>query len=545
MANSRDTALDTLLGPIAPAIRTASRFAIFANLIWLVQTAIIAWVLARILKGDPHFVGYMAACFIGLAIIKSVLIAMSEARSSAAGDSLIAQCRRIIVEKEARFFGGDMGAGATAALSFEKLDMIVPYVGRYRQAMARVRIVPIIIIIIAAYYSWVAALIFMITGPLIPVFMALIGWAAKDASENQMAEMGTMNDMIVDRLPAILDMRVLNASGRFLDGFTQSADRLRIRTMAVLKIAFLTSTVLELFAAIGVALMAIYLGFSLLGAIRFGQSWGGLTPFSVIWILLIAPEFYQSLRDLSAAWHDKAAASAVADEWQKWFDQDRTPIIGSGQSVVLGENFGVKTVGAVALLGQQRISIPNFELKSGQSIAITGPSGAGKSTTLNAIAGLVPIVDGAVYVNGKVLDDGTAAAWRDDIGWMPQAPHFFDDTLQFNLDFGTGADIWPALTSVGMADVVERLPKGAQTILGETGAGLSGGEARRLTLCRAILANPRLIIADEPTADLDPKTAEIVTNALLELKSKGVALIVSTHDARLAEQMDQVIEVSA
>ena len=154
-------------------------------------------------------------------------------------------------------------------------------------------------------------------------------------------------------------------------------------------------------------------------------------------------------------------------------------------------------------------------------------------------------MDGVVYVNGAVLDDATAAAWRDDIGWMPQAPHFFDDTLQFNLDFGTGADIWPALASVGMAEVVERLPKGAQTILGETGGGLSGGEARRLTLCRAILANPRLIIADEPTADLDTKTAEIVTNALLELRAKGISLIVSTHDARLAEQMDQVIEVSA
>lgn len=545
MANSRDTALDRLLSPINPAIRTASRIAIFANLIWLLQTAMIAWILARLLTGDPHYVGYVVACFIGLAIVKAALHAMSEARSSAAGDSLIAQCRRIIVEKEARFLGGEMGAGATAALGFEKLDMIVPYVGRYRQAMARVRVVPIIIVVIAAYYSWVAALIFMVTGPLIPVFMALIGWAAKDASENQMAEMGTMNDMIVDRLPAILDMRLLNASDRFLHGFSQSADRLRSRTMAVLKIAFLTSTVLELFAAIGVALMAIYLGFSLLGAISFGQSWGGLTPFSVIWILLIAPEFYQSLRDLSAAWHDKAAASAVADDWQKWFNQDRTPMIGTGQSPIESENFGLKTIGAVAQVGQQRISIPDFELKSGQSIAITGPSGAGKSTTLNALAGLAPIVDGVVYVNGAVLDDATAAAWRDDIGWMPQAPHFFDDTLQFNLDFGTGADIWPALASVGMAEVVERLPKGAQTILGETGGGLSGGEARRLTLCRAILANPRLIIADEPTADLDTKTAEIVTNALLELRAKGISLIVSTHDARLAEQMDQVIEVSA
>ncbi|OUD09932.1 hypothetical protein BVC71_07825 [Marivivens niveibacter] len=537
--------MDSLLSPIDADIRTASRFAILANLIWLPQTAIIALVLARLLQGDRPYIGYMVICFVGLAIIRTVFAAMSEARSSAAGDSLIAQCRRIIVEKEARFFSAEIGAGATAALSFEKLDMIVPYVGRYRQAMARVRIVPIIIIVIAAYYSWVAALIFMITGPLIPVFMALIGWAAKDASENQMAEMGTMNDMIVDRLPAILDMRLLNTSERFVKGFTQAADRLRTRTMAVLKIAFLTSTVLELFAAIGVALMAIYLGFSLLGAIGFGQSWGGLTPFSVIWILLIAPEFYQSLRDLSAAWHDKAAASAVADDWQKWFDQVRPPVIGAGQSAFLGETFGVKTIGAVAQVGQQRIQIPDFEVKSGQGIAITGPSGAGKSTALNALAGLVPIVDGAVHVNGQVLDDDKVAAWRDEIGWMPQAPHFFDDTLQFNLDFGTGADIWPALKSVDMADVVDRLPNGAQTKLGETGGGLSGGEARRLTLCRAILANPKLIIADEPTADLDPKTAEIVTNALLNLKSKGVALIVSTHDARLAERMDQVIEVSA
>src|SRR5690606_20431198 len=160
-----------------------------------------------------------------------------------------------------------------------------------------------------------------------------------------------------------------------------------------------------------------------------------------------------------------------------------------------------------------------------------GPSGAGKTTALAAIAGLVPLADGRITVCGRALDDTTADAWRACIALIPQAPHFPDQTLRDWLDpDGRGADPWPALQQAEADGVVRRLPGGLDARLGETGGGVSGGEARRLMIARAILSGRALILADEPTADLDPDTAAQVSRALIRLKDAGHSLIVATHD---------------
>ncbi len=234
---------------------------------------------------------------------------------------MVHAARAHIVAQEARrasdsAFGG---AGSISALAGEKLDLLTPYITRYASARARVMVVPIVIFALAlcgflGRSPWSCCL----SGPLIPVFMALVGMAAKDASRRQMVEIGTLNDLLVERLSALVDIRLLGAGKSVLEGFSTQASDLRQRTMAVLRVAFLSSTVLELFAAIGVAMVAVYVGFSLLGALEFG-TWGGpLTPQAGIFLLLLAPEFYQPLRDLAAAWHDKASADAVFDELAAW-----------------------------------------------------------------------------------------------------------------------------------------------------------------------------------------------------------------------------------
>jgi ATP-binding cassette subfamily C protein CydD len=346
-------------------------------------------------------------------------------------------------------------------------------------------------------------------------------------------------------LSAMLDIRLLGAADRAAMDFSERAESLRSKTMAVLRVAFLSSTVLELFSALGVAMVAVFVGFSLLGEIPFGSWASGLTLGEGLFLLLIAPEFFQPFRDLATAWHDRAAGYAVVSELDALDDADRIAFVGQGRpSSLLDGPLTVVVKDAVADLRGARVALPNLDLPEGATLALTGPSGAGKTTALAAIAGLVPLKSGSLEVCGRGLDAETADAWRARIALVPQRPHFSSKTLGDWLDIRqTGNDPWPALLLADAAEIVERLPNGLATRLGETGGGVSGGEARRLLLARAVLTGADLILADEPTADLDQETSGRVIAALQRLNANGLTLIVATHDPDLAAAMDQRVEV--
>ncbi|MCR9089057.1 MAG: ATP-binding cassette domain-containing protein [Rhodobacteraceae bacterium] len=194
----------------------------------------------------------------------------------------------------------------------------------------------------------------------------------------------------------------------------------------------------------------------------------------------------------------------------------------------------------------QLVRLPDVALRGGDALALTGPSGAGKSTALAAIAGLTPIASGRIDVCGLALSAETADAWRARIAMVPQGPHFPDVPLGDWLDIAkSGRDPWPALRKAGADGIVTRLPEGLETRLGETGGGVSGGEARRLLLARAILTGSDLILADEPTADLDRETAERIIEALCDRNVEGCTVIVATHDPDLAVAMGRQVALTA
>lgn len=531
---------------LAPGRRNQHRaawLAALANLIWPVQAALVAYALGGLLTGETVSPLFVVLGFVALGALRAVLGFASETLAETAAITVVRQARAAIVSCEAQraeetAFGG---AGSISALAGEKLDFLVPYLTRYAPARARVAVVPIVILLLALWHSWAVALIFLVSGPLIPVFMALVGMAAKEASRRQMLEIGTLNDLLIERLSALIDVRLLGAGDAVLTGFAAQAGDLRQRTMAVLRVAFLSSTVLELFAAIGVAMVAVFVGFSLLGALEFG-TWGGvLTPQAGIFLLLLAPEFYQPLRDLSASWHDKAAADAVLDDLATWEAAEASALLGQGGAA--NRLSGPASLALSGCILPNGVTLPDIEIAPGESVALVGPSGAGKTSALRIMAGLLKPVAGKVTVAGQPLDDNTADAWRIRLGWMPQTPHFLNASLRHNLTFGRQGDLAQALQQAAVADVVAGLPQGLNTRLGETGGGLSGGEARRLTLARAIYAAPDVIAADEPTADLDATTAAAVTEGLLAQKARGATLIVATHDAALAARMDRIIRI--
>ncbi|NIZ13194.1 ABC transporter ATP-binding protein/permease [Phaeobacter sp. HF9A] len=514
-----------------------------ASLVWLAVAALIAVVFGRLLSGAVVPVAMTGAGLLLLWGLRAWLDTMAQARLGRAADARIAALREEILTVEAGAAAQSAlgGAGALAALSAEKLEALRPALLRYRPARLRMMVVPPVILLIALWHSWAVALVLLLAGPLIPVFMALVGWAAKEASARQMQDVGQLSDLLVDRLAALSDLRLIGAGPTTVARFAEASDDLRQRSMAVLRIAFLSSTVLELFSALGVAMVAIWVGFSLLGELSWG-GWGrALTPTAGLYLLLLAPEFFQPLRDLAAAWHDRAAADAVMEEVALWRQDTRPQRMGQGERATpLAPITGLETRG----LCHRGVAYPDVRLAPGDSLAIEGASGAGKTTLLRLIAGLERPEAGAILINGSPLTEQTADAWRALIGWMPQAPHFLNGSLRYNIGFGAEVR-QDTLTAAGLAEVIARLPRGDLTLLGERGAGLSGGEGRRVTLARALHGGPGLLIADEPTADLDAETARRVGDSLLEFADKGGMLLVATHDRALAARLARRITIPA
>lgn len=547
-ASPRLRAKQRIIAPVARDLNRAGGLAVLAGMLWPLQAAVIAWAISGWAGGARDLDGTILAgvVFAALGGLRALLDHRAGAFLFRAADSTIARERQAILRREARR-PAEPGSAAIASLAVQKLPLLQPWITRYHVAMIRVSVLPVLLLVLSFWLSWVVGLTLLVAGPLIPVFMALVGMAAEDASRRQMVEIGSMNDMLLDRLSAMTDIRLLGAADRAAEDFGSRAEALRARTMAVLRIAFLSSTVLELFAAIGVALVAVFVGFTLLGEVTFG-SWG--TPLTVgegVFLLLIAPEFFQPLRDLAAAWHDRAAGLAVVEELDALDEAERAEIVGKGERAApLAGAFRLRSTGAVASLPGRRVRLPDISLGASESLALTGPSGAGKSTALAAVAGLVPLVSGRIEVCGRPLGPDTADAWRARIALIPQRVHFPDITLRDWLaPHGDDAELARALDMADAAGIVARLPDGLDTRLGETGGGISGGEARRLMVARAILAGGDLVLADEPTADLDEVTAGRVIAALLRLNAEGRAVIVATHDPRLAAAMDRQVEVGA
>ena len=524
-----------------------------AALLWIPQAALLAYAVGRLAQGAGLADMLLPAlAFLALGVLRASSEAWGARHLFVTSRSQLAAMRQAAVQALAARSPLDrarLPSGQAASIVAVQAEAVLPWLLRYGPARMRVLLVPPVIALVVCHFSWLAALILVLAAPLIPLFMAVIGWRAKAASEAQLQLVGGMSGFLLDRLRGLSTLRALGAVDATAHRVRASSEAVRASTMRVLRIAFLSSTALELFSALGVALVAVYVGFHLLGEIGPG-SWGSrLTLAEGLFVLLLAPAFFEPLRELAAVWHDKAAGEAALEALDKLQaaglplpgalqGQDEALRIGRAPSVDI-EGLRFAHPGEAPLFDNQDVYV-----RVGEHVALVGPSGSGKTMLLSIISGLVPFEGGTVRIGGVPLDAGSAAGLRARMAWIGQKPHVFAGSVRANVALERdGVTVDAVSRAVGRAGLgqIEHATPGES--LGEGGLGLSGGELVRLALARAICApHAGLLLVDEPTAHLDRDTAAGVIDALLQL-AQGRTMIVATHDLALAARLGRVVRL--
>lgn len=432
----------------------------------------------------------------------------------------------------------------------EQVEALDGFYSRFAPQQISAMIVPLGILIFAFYTDWLAGMLLLLTAPLIPMFMIIIGIGAEKLAREQFRSLARLGGWFLDQVHGAATIRLFRAEARVGEQVSDRTHALRKRTMRVLRLAFLSSAVLEFFAAVAIATLAIYIGLGLLGFLTFGPA-PALTLQSGLFLLLLAPEFFQPLRALSQGWHDRADANAAAGEIRSLLelpparpgaDETFNPAAPDRCRVELREI-------EFAHPGREPLfNGLNFDVQPGQKVVLVGPSGGGKSSLISVLAGFVEPSDGAVLLDGQPLTRLSHAAVQAHVAWLGQHSVLFAGTIAENIALGwrqaSRAQIEAIAERARVAEFADRLPDGLDSPVGENGYGLSGGQVQRIALARALLRPRPLILLDEPTASLDPESEQLVLDALADLLAeRSSTVICATHRAATIAWADRVVEV--
>ena len=431
----------------------------------------------------------------------------------------------------------------------EQVDALHGYLARYLPAKQATAVIPLIIITVTLATDWIAGLLILLATPIIPIFMILIGWGTESVHRAQQEQQSSLAAHLMDRLQALPWLRRMSAIHQTELGVEQAAQDYRQIAMRVLRVAFLSSATLEFFSAVSIGLMAIYIGFALIGLVSFGPA-DQITLATGLFMLMLAPECFMPLRQLAQAHHDMNAAKASAEVLQPLFigpiDQ---PTITSNptQSKTQVDVQATHGPDIAARMDNVTLTWPdtdtpvlaNIDLSvhRGEILGVAGDSGQGKSTLIHLLAGFIAPTSGTVT---------REVHWA----WLAQRPHLFHASLRDNLLLGgqttlTDATLESALAHVGLPLPNSLLPAGLDTPIGETNQGVSGGQAQRIALCRAMVSGATLWLLDEPTAALDADTRDSLLDAmLLHAKTHQITLIIASHDSDVLARCDRVLTLA-
>jgi ATP-binding cassette subfamily C protein CydD len=432
-----------------------------------------------------------------------------------------------------------------ASTMIEGVEALEPYFSRYLPQMALVSLIPLAILIVVFPEDWISGLILLITGPLVPFFMVLVGYAAEAVNQRQWRKMLLMSAHFLDVVQGLTTLKIFGRAKDEIEIVARISDDYRRSTMAGLRVAFLTSAVLEFFASLSIALVAVSLGARLL------QVHASVTFFTAFFVLLLAPEYFNPLRGLSTHYHARMSAIAAAKRIFEILDmplpeksRQDADYVPSGQI-----SLSVRNLHFSYEAGRSALDGVNAEFPAGKVTALVGASGAGKSTLASALLGFVQASEGEILVNGQMpLNAIEPELWWKQLAWVPQNPRLFHGSLGDNIRIGRPdadlAALREAAQNAHALEFIENLPDGFETMIGDLGQGLSGGQIQRIALARAFLKNPPLFILDEATANLDMENESLVLDAMQKLITGRTAIVIA-HRLATAERADHIIVMDA
>lgn len=427
----------------------------------------------------------------------------------------------------------------SASLANQLVEQIEALDGYFARFLPQLRLaigLPFLILAVVAWLDWLAALFLLLSAPLIPLFMALVGMGAERLNRDQFSAMARLSGHFIDRVRGITTLQLFGRGHEATAEVHAAADEYRLLSMRTLRLAFLSSAVLEFFTSVAIAVVAIYIGFGLLGYISYGPS-SEISLFSGLLVLLLAPEFFQPLRSLSQHYHDRAAALGAADGLVAVLNEvpyAMTTEASYPELVINDEIIGLRAV-TVDYPDRGRVLGPiDLVVSPGEVLVLTGPSGAGKSTLLQLLAGFIGPTSGQWWRSTQPR-----------FAWMDQRPLLIFGSLAENLSLAdpqaSEARMRQALSRAGLDELLSQLPEGLKTPLGERGLGLSAGQAQRLALARIFLSASPLVLLDEPTASLDEDSEAWVIRGLKSLAEEGRSLVIATHHPALMAMADRCL----
>lgn len=517
------------------------------------QAAALAWALTLLwggsaLSGVAAQLGAFALCFMGKQAASNIQAKQLELFAAARTEEFRQELSKRLYEGGASLTQ-KLGTGAASTLCLDGIDNIEQYLSTALPRTVALVTVPFVLLAVIVFQDWVSALIALLVFPAIILQMVLIGSTAQEEAGKQHREYQRLANHFIDSLRGIDTLKYFGRSNEQADRVYETSEKFRIATMKTLRTATLSGAVLDAFSTISLAAVAVMLGFRLVD--------GSIALLPALFVLVIMPDYFRPIREFASDYHATlngkntltqvlevlgcSAETAAKKESRMPGLQVNAPKLEPWQelSVLAFEHIGISYKGETALKDVS-CSFGGF-----RKYGIVGPSGCGKTTLAQLLAGVVRPTQGSIVVNNHAIETLSMPSWRKQVAYLPQSPHIFSTTLRNNLTFyqpdATEEEIAHALELVGLTSLVTELPKGLDTVVGEGGRSLSGGQSQRVALARAVLHRTcRVLVFDEPTAHLDIETEWELKQRMLPLM-EGKLVFFATHRLHWLSEMDEIL----